>query len=58
MGSDESRSTLFQSDGRIKVRREADEVMHPSCLVSAVPACGGRAMIWGCCSWFGPGSAT
>ena len=36
MWSDESRFTLFQSDGRIRVRREADEVMHPSCLVPSV----------------------
>ena len=32
MWSDESRLTLFQSDGSIRVRREAGEVMHPSCL--------------------------
>ncbi|KAK1801925.1 hypothetical protein P4O66_022551 [Electrophorus voltai] len=36
----ESRLTLFQSDGRIRVRREAAEVMHPSCLVPTVQACG------------------
>ena len=58
MWSDESRLTLFQSDGSIRVRREADEVMHPSCLVPIVQACGGSIMIWGCCSWSGPGSAT
>ena len=34
--------------GRIRVRGEADEVMHPSCLVPTVQACGGSAMIWGC----------
>ena len=56
MWSDESRFTLFQSDGRIRVRREADEVMHPSCLVPTVQACGGSVMIWGCCSC--SGSAT
>ena len=33
MRSDESRFTLFQSDGRIRIRREVDEVMHPSCLL-------------------------
>ena len=48
---DESRFTLFQSDGNIRVRREADEVMHPSFLVPTVQACGGSAMIWGCFSW-------
>ncbi|KAL7850795.1 hypothetical protein SRHO_G00201440 [Serrasalmus rhombeus] len=56
--SDESRFTLFQSDGRIRVRREAADVMHPSCLVPTVQACGGSALIWGCCSWSDPGSAT
>ncbi len=58
MWSDESRFTLFQSDGRIRVRREADELMHSSCLVPTAQACGGSAMIWGCCSWSGLGSAT
>ena len=41
MWSDESRFTQFQSDGRIRVRRESDEVMHPSCLVPTVQTCGG-----------------
>ena len=53
MWSDESRFTLFQRDGRIRVRREADEVMPPSCLVPTAQTCGGSAMIWGCCSWSG-----
>ena len=42
----------------IRVRRETDEVMHPSCLVLTVQACGGSAAIWGCCSWSGLASAT
>ena len=58
MLSEESRFILFQSDGCIKVKKEADEVMHPSCLVPTLQACGGSAMIWGCCSWSGLGSAT
>ncbi len=57
MWSDESKFTLFQSYGRIRVRREADKVMHPSCLVPTIQACGGSAMIWGCCSRSGLGSA-
>lgn len=36
MCSDESRFTLFQSDGHIRVRREEDEVMHPSCIVPTI----------------------
>ena len=32
-------------------------MMHPSCLVPAVQASGGSAMMWGCCSWSGRGSA-
>ena len=58
MWSDESRLTLFQSDGPIRVRREADEVMLPSCLVPTVQACGGSVMIWGRFSRSGRGSAT
>ena len=58
MWSDEARFTLFQSDGDIRVRREADEVMHPSCLMPTVQACGGSVMIWGCFSCSGRGSAT
>ena len=33
-------------------------MMHPSCLVSTVQACGGSAMIWGGCSWSGLASET
>ena len=58
MWSDVSRFTLFQSDGYIGVRREVDEVRHPSCLVPTVQACRGSVMIWGCCSWSGLGSET
>ena len=50
--------SLFQGDGCIRVRREADEVMRSSCLLPTVQAREGSAMIWGCCSWSGPGSAT
>ena len=42
MWSEESKFNLFQSDRCIMVRREADEVMHPSCLLPTVQACGGR----------------
>ena len=33
---DESRFSLFQSDGHIEVRIAADEVMHASCLAPVV----------------------
>lgn len=42
MWSDESRFTLFQSDGWLRVRREADAMMHPSCLVPTLQASGGQ----------------
>lgn len=57
MWSDESMFTLYQSDGRIWVRSEADEVKHPSFLMPTVQTCGGSDMIWGCCPWSGLGSA-
>ena len=57
MWSDESRFTLFQGDGRIRVRREADEVMHPSCLMPNIQACEGSVIIWGGFGWSGIGSA-
>ena len=47
MWSDESRFTLFQSDGGIRVRREADEVMHSSWLVPT--------SLWGLGLWSGVG---
>lgn len=42
--SDESRFTLFQSDGCIRVRKVPDEGMHTSCLVPTGHAC------WGSCN--------
>uniref|UniRef100_A0A8C9WIX7 Tc1-like transposase DDE domain-containing protein n=1 Tax=Scleropages formosus TaxID=113540 RepID=A0A8C9WIX7_SCLFO len=54
MNSIDSPRSIYR---RIRVR-EADEVMHPSCLVPTVEACGGSVMIWGCFSWSGLGSAT
>ena len=51
MWTDESSLTLFQSDGCIRVRREVDEVMHPSCLETTTHTCGGSVMIWGGFSW-------
>ena len=58
MWSDESRFTLFQHDGRVRVRREAHEALDPSCIVPTVQAFGGSMMIWGCFCAAGLGSAT
>lgn len=43
MWSDESRVTLFQSDGYFRVRREEDAVMHPLSLLPPVQACRGSS---------------
>ena len=48
---------MFEGYGDLMVKREVDGVLHPSCLVSTVQACGGSVMIWGYFSWSGPGSA-
>lgn len=57
MWSDASRFTLSQRHGCIRVRREAHEAMHPSCIVPTVQAYGSSVMIWGCFTWSGLGSA-
>lgn len=41
---DESSLTQFQNDGHIRMGGEADEVMHPSCLMPTLQACGGSAI--------------
>lgn len=58
MWSDESRFTLFQHDGRVRVRREPHESLDPSCIVPTVQASGGSVMIWGCFCSAGLGAAT
>jgi transposase len=58
MWSDESRFTLFQNDGRVRVRREPHEALDPSCIAPTVQASGGSVMIWGCFTWSGLGSVT
>lgn len=49
--------TLFQSDGCIRVLREAHKLKDPSCSLSPVQASGGSAMNYSCCSWLGQGLA-
>ncbi|GBM01870.1 hypothetical protein AVEN_218988-1 [Araneus ventricosus] len=58
MWSDESRFSLFQNDGRTRVRRKPHEAMEPSCIVPTVQANGGSIMIRGCFNGSGLGSAT
>lgn len=57
MWSDESRFALFHSDGRIRVRSEAEELIHHLCLLPTVQASKGSVMIWDCCNWSALGSA-
>jgi hypothetical protein len=47
MWSDESRFTLFQNDGRVRLMRQPHDAMDPSCIAPTVQASGGSVMIWG-----------
>ena len=53
--SDESRFTLYQNDGKIRVQRLQEEKYKVSCLVPTVKHGGGGIMMWGCFSWHGLG---
>ena len=53
--SDESRYTLFQSDGRAWVLRTSGERLFPECIVPTVKFGGGGVLVWGCFSWYGLG---
>ncbi|GBN55695.1 hypothetical protein AVEN_70747-1 [Araneus ventricosus] len=57
MWFDESRFSLFENDGRTRVRMEPHEAMDTSCIVPTVQANGGSIMIWGCFNGSGLGSA-
>lgn len=50
--------TLFQCDGRMRLRWVAHEVMHQLCIVATAQVSGGTVMISGCFCWVGLGSAT
>ena len=49
--SDESRFTLFQSDGRTHVWRLPKEKYDVNCIVPTVKHGGGGVMVWGCFTW-------
>jgi len=49
--SDESRFTLFQNDGRIRVWRLQKEKYDIDCIVPTVKHGGGGVMVWGCFTW-------
>ncbi|GIY65088.1 transposable element Tcb1 transposase [Caerostris darwini] len=53
--SDESRFTLFRSDGRAWVWRLPGERLLPECVVPTVKFGGGGLMVWACFSWYGAG---
>ena len=48
---------LCSSGVHFKVKSEADEAMHSSCVMPTVQAFKGSVMIWGCFSLSGLGSA-
>ncbi|GBC22304.1 IS630 family transposase [Rhizophagus irregularis DAOM 181602=DAOM 197198] len=53
--SDESRFTMFQNDGKIRVWRLQKEKYDINYLVPTMKHGGGGVMMWGCFTWFGLG---
>ena len=56
--SDESRFQLYQSDGRVYVRRMVGEEFSENCVVPSVKHGGSGIMVWGCMSSAGTGALT
>jgi hypothetical protein len=55
MFSDESKFNLFQSDGRVYVRRRSGEQLTDDCVTRTVKFVGGSVMVWGAMSYRGTG---
>ncbi len=53
--SDESRFTLFESDGQVKVWRNPREAYNKDCIQPTVKFGKGLVMFWGCFGWHGIG---
>ena len=56
--SDESKFNLFESDGRVYIRRRVGEDYLPECVQSTVKFGGGSVMVWGCITSDGVGPLT
>ncbi|GFY15346.1 transposable element Tcb2 transposase [Trichonephila clavipes] len=46
-GSDESRFRLLNTDGRLRIWRQAHEAMEPTCQVGTAQGHGSSIMVWG-----------
>jgi len=53
--SDESKFSLFKSDGIVYVRRPANQRLNPKYTCPTVKHGGGSVMVWGCFSGYGMG---
>ena len=56
--TDESRFTLFETDGKVYVRRRQNEAMRNDCIQPTVKFGGGGVTVWGAMSYRGTGHLT
>ena len=56
--TDESRFTLFETDGKVYVRRRRNEAMRNDCIQPTVKFYGGGVTVWGAMSYRGTGYLT